>query len=313
MNNKVKKYKDFLNEASNSNQRLPGRLLPSTDRQIYLTLRSEFKEDILDLEKFYITKFSNLCSGDHDPDKDYDELKSLMSKKGWDMESIKNLFSEKADSLCEYNFFDLSRSVAPKSLTKSSFTNKQWEVFQNPSLDEQNGYIDIYMFKLVEELGLKGGKIWLGGEGWADAMNYTNDGNEYLIKCAYGYHHTKYGQLFLKQVGISEEQLISKAIADFSEWFSGSWLSIISDGLSPGNSYKVRNSNYKFEDFCLIESDRIVIFSESISNELKSKEINVSPEEITSSILKKVGDLFRLDIEVINNDVIIWVESPGSH
>ena len=46
--------------------------------------------------------FSDMCKKDSNPEEDYKELQSLMDKKGWDIQSIKNLFSNKVDKLCGY-------------------------------------------------------------------------------------------------------------------------------------------------------------------------------------------------------------------
>jgi hypothetical protein len=43
-----------------------------------------------------------MCKKDSNPEEDYKELQSLMDKKGWDIQSIKNLFSNKVDKLCGY-------------------------------------------------------------------------------------------------------------------------------------------------------------------------------------------------------------------
>lgn len=130
MNKKLKKYQDFINESVVS-PKLSNIEISSfgkddaNDRSRYLYLRDEFKEDILILEESYGTKFSDLCIGNGDPDVDYNEMKSIMTGKGWDIETIKNLFSKESDKLCGYDF--------TKFITKD-----------HPSLDDVCGYIDIY-------------------------------------------------------------------------------------------------------------------------------------------------------------------------
>lgn len=320
MKNRLKKYKDFIIESLSS-EKLPSRVLPSTDREDYLRLRSQFCEDVHDLGDFYSKYFSNLCSNSEaDPDIDYLEMKKMISRKGWGIESIRNLFSTQADELCKYNFFDFISGTPTVELKKEVenriFKMQYYEpIFGSKSLDSVSGYIDIFMYKLVEELGLKGGTVWLGGEGWSSGLDSNPDENEYLIKCAYGYHQTKYGKLFLKQVGITEDDLISKALSDFTDWFKSNWSPVISKNLSPSDSYKVRTiiNSLNFDEFCVVESDRIVVFAKTISEELEKNDIEISSDIILSNILDYLG-LFKLDMEVINNsDVIIWVKSNKFH
>jgi len=333
MNNKLKKYYDFLNEASKS-EKLPARLLSSSSREDYLKLRCYFHDAIDLVRLYYDTYFSNLCAGSgNDPDVDYLEMKNLLSRTGWTMESIKNLFSPEVDKVCKYNFFNLaygepSSEIKMEMNTRrtSKLNDVDWlkfvEIFKGKSLTDTNGYIDLYMYKLVEELSLTNtfnysneDKIYLGGEGWHNQTKDNDEGvNEYMIKCAYGYHQTKYGKLFLKQAGISEKELIENAIRDFQDWFETEWMSII-DNMITGTNGRDISSKMSFKDFFLVENDRIVIFCKSISEYLIESKLDISTEEVIAGFFKSLS-IFKLgtgesplDIEVVNKeDIIIWGE-----
>jgi len=329
MKKKLKKYQDFLNEASTS-EKLPTRVLPVPHRETYLQLRVEFRDDLEGLSDYYDTKFSNLCQNrDNDPDEDYLEMKKLLARKGWTIESIKNLFSPEADKACKYNFFNLASGRSSDEL-KTEFNNRTlksqfYQPFREKSLDEISGYIDIFMYKLVEELKLtntfnyaQSGKIYLGGEGWQDLDNNDTE-NEYLIKCAYGYHHTKYGKLFLNQIGLSEEELIRKAIQDFQTWIEQEWMSIV-DEMIPGVNGRNISSKMEFNDFFLVENDRIVIFCKAISEHLIQNGVNISTEDVVSKIMDSLS-IFKLgtgdsplDVEITgSSDIVIWGEFVESH
>jgi len=331
MNNKLKKYHDFLNESSKS-EKLPNRLLPSKTREDYLILRGDFRDTIEDITGYYDTYFSNLAQGSNDPDEDYNEIKKLISRKGWTIESIKNLFSPEVDKICKYNFFNLisgrSSDEFKSEMDNRTLKSQLYQPFREKSLDELSGYIDMFLYKLVEELGLKNtfnyatdDKVYLGGEGWQVQMvsNEYDDINEYLIKCAYGYHQTKYGKLFLKQAGVSEKELIEKAIKDFQFWFEGEWMNIIDKIIPDGNGRNI-SSKMKFKEFFLIEDDRIIIYCRSISEYLKENELDVSTEEVIADFINSFS-IFKLgtgesplDLEIVNKEeIIIWGEFDEFH
>lgn len=304
MKNKILSYERFISESITIYNKgglgeieiLPNRILSSTKREDYLRLRYQYWSSLMDLYNFYNVSFSNLAPTLKDPDNDYNEIKSVLSKKGWGMESIKNLFSEKADNLCGYNFFDMVEGRPTKVISdavKRELSDiKYLEIFtSNKSLSTLSGYIDLYLYKLVEELGLKGGEIFLGGEGWG--FYEGGDDNEFLIKCAYGYHETKYGQLFLKSRGISEMELLEKAKKDLFNWLRDyQWISIIG------------NSDIKFDDYCIEEEDRLVIYVGEIS-----EKANKNVDDIIANIYRYLAS-FKLDIITSDDkkEVVIYLQ-----
>lgn len=290
MKNKISSYDHFLNESrsiydiggTGIKEILPDRVLPSTDKKDYMRLRGQFAKSLSNLTEFYNESYSNLAPTENDPDEDYKEIKSVLSKSGWTINSIKNLFSYDANFLCDENFFD--------------FVKKN-------SLDQENGYIDILLYKLVEELALKGGKIYLGGEGWD--FEGGGDDNEYLIKCAYGYHQTKYGQLYLKNRGVSESELIDKAKSDLFEWIKNyQWDSIIYD-----INRSISSREIPFSDYCLEEDDRIVIYSGEIADKAKELGSKLSLDDVISNIYRYLSS-FKLDINVSDDkkEVVIYLQ-----
>jgi len=301
---KINKYKEFINEAF-SGEKLPDSKMESVSRGILLEYRVGFWQDMLTLSEFYNTYFSNLAASiDADPDDDYTQMKKLIRKKGWGIESLKNLFSEESDNICKYTFFDLVKGI-PSVEFKEEFKERRlksqyYEPFNGgSSLDATSGQIDIFLYKLAEELRLKG-IIYLGGEGWGDMLH--GEENEYLIKCAYGYHQTKYGKLFLNQKGITEQELIEKAVEDLQVWLEKNW----SYGLiSIGDRAIVRSMELK--DFSLVESDRMIIYTSEVSDHLGKNGIKVSTEEVQSRIIKSM-DVFKLDISITDEVIIIWTK-----
>ncbi len=301
---KINKYKEFINEAF-SGEKLPNSKMESVTRGSMLEYRVDFWQDMLTLSEFYNTYFSNLAASiDADPDDDYIQMKRLIRKKGWGIESLKNLFSEESDNICKYTFFDLVKGI-PSVEFKEEFKERRlksqyYEPFNGgSSLDSTSGQIDIFLYKLTEELGLKG-VIYLGGEGWGDMVN--TEENEYLIKCAYGYHQTKYGKLFLNQKGITDQELISKAVEDLQVWLESNW----SYGLMSLNDRGiVREMDLK--DFSVVEPERMIIYTSEISDHLGKKGVKVSPEDVQSRIIKSL-DIFKLDINQTDNEIIIWTK-----
>jgi hypothetical protein len=83
----------------------------------------EFWDNIIDMtEDLRPRSFSDMCKRNTNPEEDYKELQSLMDKKGWDIQSIKNLFSPEVDRLCGYNI---------KNLVKGKTTEQFQRIINN--------------------------------------------------------------------------------------------------------------------------------------------------------------------------------------
>ena len=117
MKRNLKKYNDFINEELTASEKLSNDQLvhslkrhaevgssKSSAHEMFLILRSNFYDRIVnmtdDLRPRY---FSDMCKRNSNPEEDYKELQSLMDKKGWDIQSIKNLFSSEVDEICGYD------------------------------------------------------------------------------------------------------------------------------------------------------------------------------------------------------------------
>ena len=112
MKKNLKKYNDFINEELTAPPKLSDSYLKSNlDRnnaEIFLILRSNFYDGIVNItDDLRPRSFSDMCKKDSNPEEDYKELQSLMDKKGWDIQSIKNLFSSQVDEICGYDIGDL--------------------------------------------------------------------------------------------------------------------------------------------------------------------------------------------------------------
>ena len=158
-------------------------------KKVFIDSRNDFADYVLGLDKFYGKHFSTIVHSSSDPDEDFEEIQKIINRTGYDLEVIKKLFDPIVCVFLSENF---------------------GQFIQKHQLDEQNGYIDIYLYKLNENLNLDT-KVWLGGDSWGDALQSLAN-EEYVVKYAYGYHKTKYGKLFLDQIGLSKEDFVSNAL-----------------------------------------------------------------------------------------------------
>ena len=163
-------------------------------------MRKDFANKIKGLENYFESYFSNLASSDGNPEEDFEEMQKIIDKTGFTLDIIKKLFSKK---VCE-----LTSEYLP------------YFIHQN-RLDTINGYIDVYLYMINEKLeiskmtGLEH-QIDLGGQGFDKSM----DADEWIIKYAYGYHKTPYGQLFIKQLGLTPDQFVEYTFMNIKEYFA---------------------------------------------------------------------------------------------
>jgi hypothetical protein len=265
-----------------------------------------------------------MCKRNSDPEQDYNEMKSLMDKKGWDMQSIKNLFCDKVNKLCGYSLAKFVRGERTEDfqevvskLEEQGVSKRKIEDINEPfgsDLDAQNGHTDIYLHFLFKEIGLNPNFISLGGEGWA---SYGDD-DELFIRYKYGYHQTKYGQMMLKQIGYTIEQFKEEALAYLQQDIKDNWSDmmgscVIRKGTSSvsapllNNINKFLNSSIQMKDYTLVEDDRMIIYTSEIANDINKTfpEQNTTGEDISSGVVKYL-EWAGVDIEVIDGDVIIW-------
>ena len=314
MNKKLKKYNDFLNESLVAKPKLTKQSLdfiisrvilkvPGTGKETIQELRDDFEESVIAMSDFYPGWFSDMCKRtDANPEADYQEMQNLLNKKGWDFESIKNLFSEEATKLVDKDFDGWFNSYG--------------------QIGSQNGHCDVYLYFTAKKLGLNANDIIsLGGDGWA---SYA-EGDEMYIRYRYGYHQTKYGQLMLEQIGYTVEQFREEALVYLQQDIKDNWSEMISSSVMRNgviNKVPVRRSDLgdntiknltsflrssiQIEDFTLVEDDRMIIYTNEMADTINKAFPDTTTSEDVSSGIVKYLEWAGTDIEVIDGDVVIW-------
>lgn len=314
MNKKLKKYNDFLNESLVAKPKLTKQSLdfiisrvilkvPGTGKETIQELRDDFEESVIAMSDFYPGWFSDMCKRtDANPEADYQEMQNLLNKKGWDFESIKNLFSEEANKLVDKDFDGWFNSYG--------------------QIGSQNGHCDVYLYFTAKKLGLNANDIIsLGGDGWA---SYA-EGDEMYIRYKYGYHQTKYGQLMLDQIGYTIEQFREEALVYLQQDIKDNWSEMISSSVMRNgviNKVPVRRSDLgdntiknltsflrssiQIEDFTLVEDDRMIIYTNEMADTINKAFPDTTTSEDVSSGIVKYLEWAGTDIEVIDGDVVIW-------
>jgi hypothetical protein len=313
MKKNLKKYNDFINESLVAKPKLTKPELDTIISKIILKvpgnwkekisdLRDEFEESVVNMADFFPGWFSDMCKRkDANPEGDYQEMQKLLDKKGWNFESIKNLFSEEVNKLVDKDFTGWFNSYG--------------------QIGSKNGHCDVYLYFTAKNLGLNTDIVSLGGDGWA---NY-NEGDEMYIRYRYGYHQTKYGQLMLDQIGYTVEQFREEALVYLQKDIDENWNNMISSSVmrngvinkvpvrrSDLNDNTIKNltsflkSSIQIEEYTLVEDDRMIIYSNEIANDInKAFPDTTTSEEISSGIVKYL-EWAGTDIEVVDGDVIIW-------
>ena len=334
MKNNLKKYTEFINEEltadpklsdSELSSRVSGSGRKNNNEEKLLLLRYKFWDNIIDMtENLRPRSFSDMCKRNSNPEEDYKELQSLMDKKGWDIQSIKNLFSSEVDEICGYDIAKFVRGERTEDfqqvideLENQGVSKEKLEDINEPfgsDLNSQNGHTDIYLYFTFKELGLNPDFIGLGGEGWAS----HNDGDEMYIRYRYGYHQTKYGQMMLKQIGYTVEQFREEALVYLQQDIKDNWSEmmgscVIRKGTSSvsapllNNINKFLKSSIQIEDYTLVEDDRMIIYTNEIAQDINKTfpEQNTKSEDVSSGVVKYL-EWAGTDIEVVDGDVIIW-------
>jgi hypothetical protein len=336
MNKNLKKYNDFINEELTVNPKLGDSYLKSNlainNSEIFLILRSNFYDGVISMTSHLSPEyFSNMCKTDSDPVEDYNEMKSLMDKKGWDIQSIRNLFSYKVDKLCGYSIAKFVRGERTEDyqqviakLEKQGVSKRKIEDINDPfrsDLDSQNGHTDVYLYFLFKELGLNKNFISLGGEGWAD----YNEGDELWIRYKYGYHQTKYGQMMLDQIGYTTEKFKEEALVYLQQYIGDYWeeslirslektLSKQSGGVKYplSTSLRILITGMNIKEYTLVEEDRMIIFTNEITSLINKEGLaKVEAKDVADSLIKQYdwleseNDAERI-LQEVDGDVIIW-------
>ena len=309
-----KKYKDFINESyykrkvriqQNLSKSKLDNILdfePRMSNSKLSELRDEFTDDVFILSEFYKKSFSDMCkiedTTQSDLDIDYYQMQKLLDKKGWDFESIKNLFNKEVDEICGDDIFGV--------------------VHKSP-LDSTNGYIDYYLYRTVERLGLDKSKIHLGGNGWVDSLYYDE---ELPIRYKYGYHQTEYGKLMLKEANTTVEEFVSKVTTFLVSMLKEDWGDeVIRNVLR--KKYKDRYTEIskrlpgfnidvnKFEKYHILEEDRIIFLISNVVDDINEllADINDGNEITNEEFATELADLlysFSKDIESTGTELILY-------
>ena len=243
--------------------------------------RTDFAETLINLDRFYNNSFSNLAASSSDPDEDFKEIQSLLSRGGYTIDVLKKLFDKDISKLINQNFYSFIRVH---------------------SLDEKNGYIDLYLYKLNEILNLST-TVYLGGSGWSDALNdYAED--EYIVKYSYGYHKTLYGQLFLHQLNISNEKFVERAYEYLRKYLNDQvFLSLL---LELRKKFSNQGLEFDFDKYLTLDDDRFIISYYEMYDDFHSKfgGENLSPEWFKERIMTHMRVIPHLDIQDTGDDLI---------
>ena len=304
MKKNLKKYNDFINESLVAKPKLTKQSLdfiisrvilkvPGTGKETIQELRDDFEESVIAMSDFYPGWFSDMCKRtDANPEADYQEMQNLLNKKGWDFESIKNLFSEEANKLVDKDFDGWFNSYG--------------------QIGSQNGHCDVYLYFTAKKLGLNANDIIsLGGDGWA---SYA-EGDEMYIRYRYGYHQTKYGQLMLDQIGYTVEQFREEALVYLQQDIKDNWDDMISSSVmvNDKNMFRVRStitsflkSSIQIKNYTLVEDDRMIIYTNEMADTINKAFPDTTTSEDVSSGIVKYLEWAGTDIEVIDGDVVIW-------
>jgi hypothetical protein len=251
--------------------------------------RAQFNEMIESLLLFYSTSFSGLASSDQDPDKDYELMQGLLDRAGFTIHVLKKLFDPKLCAFLNQNFL---------------------QFIQSNGLDERNGYLDLYLFKLDEILGLET-TVWLGGDGWG---SYLAD-EDAVIKYAYGYHKTPYGKLFLQQHNITEQQFIDIAYLYLKDYLKENSFDQVENDLKKmarlGYATSLDDINLDFDKYITLDDDRFIIsyvemcddFNKMTDNKFEN---TTDPDWFKESILKSMYILKNLEVQDTDVELIFY-------
>jgi hypothetical protein len=254
--------------------------------------RNEFADSIKSLsERFFKSSFSSLAQNiNSNPEEDVDEMQKILNRAGFTIEILKKLFNP----------------------VVSVFTSESFARFiDSNNLDDENGYVDIYLYKLNEKLDLNT-TVWLGGLGWGDALN-DNPEEEYVVKYSYGYHKTPYGKLFLEQIGITKDEFITTTYQYLRDHFRESvYPGIISDlkkMAQIGYASSIMDFKMDFDKYVTLDDDRFIInyvemcnyFNEVTENKYEN---SATPEWFKETILSNMRTFSDLNIQDTGDDLI---------
>ena len=246
-------------------------------------MRKDFASKINGLSEYFESYFSNLASSNGNPEEDFEEMQKIIDKTGFTLDVIKKLFNKK---VCQ--------------LTSEYFP---YFIHQN-RLDIINGYIDVYLYMINEKLEISKmtgveHQIDLGGQGFDKSM----DSQEWIIKYAYGYHKTPYGQLFIKQLGLTPDQFVEYTFMNIKEYFDDQMRSNFAYELTkikkPYDFDKGDIDDFDWSKFIQVDDDGFIVYYNEMENDIIENHGDFGGV-ITEELLKKlIMECFREIKEVI--------------
>lgn len=307
----LKKYNDFIKESNSDFEEVEKILL----------VRSYFVEMLLEMSDMRMvgkTSYSDLCKTDKDPESDFKKMQSFMDSKGFNIDKIKELFSEENNHRCGFSLIDIYEGNKQELNTREDLRDvRTWisnnRTFPLNGLDSDSATVDVYLYKLFEKLGLDKNIVELGGPGWSDWTG--GDSDEALIRYRYGYHQTKYGQLMIEQNGKTAEDLKSDAIKELKNEISSEFDRIIERIIQKKLGKKISLS-IDFNQFVVMEDDRMIIFCKEIAQKITQNLSDMTDqkfddEDVYSEFTKSL-QWFKLSneddqtMQIIDGDLILW-------
>jgi hypothetical protein len=251
--------------------------------------RDDFFDSILSLDRFYGSSFSKLAGSKDNPDEDFEEMQKILNRAGFTLDVIGKLFNP----------------------VVSVFLHQDFNNFVASGLDDQSRYIDMYLYKLNEKFNLNT-TVWLGGDGWGDALDEMPE-EEYIIKYSYGYHKTKYGQMFLEQMKLSKEDFVDRAYEYLKDYLKENVYSRIYSDIKKmaqvGYASQITEIKLNIDDYIIIDDDRFIIryleMCDDFNDETDNKYENTSdPDWFKETILTNMRIFSHLNIQDTGEELI---------
>jgi hypothetical protein len=309
MKKMIKKYTQFIKEN-----------IENPSKQNLMDLRLKFRETLDELADLNPdinaphgggiggTYFSNMCKWeDVDLEKDFKKLQDVVDKHGFPLETIKELFSKSANDICGQTFKDF--------IENRNFIEYE---YREP-IDEKNGNTDYYLYRIAKEVGSDYAPK-LGGDAWALGRDQFDD-EEFMIRFAYGYHHTKYGQLYIEQT-LPEGKTLEQEVKEWDlmgyqklgEWFEGKeynsekWKEPLI--LNGDDEYYQFVKTLKFDDYVLIERDRIIIWGKELAEDLEpfNTKTKITLDYLYSAYVKIFDDFKSVDLVNTGDEIMVRVK-----
>ena len=323
---KLRRYGQFINESVEITHDLMNILME----------RSRFCEELMELDysRFDFTyNYSDMCKREgRNPETDFEKIQKHFDQLGFNLEKLKDLFSEENNKKCGYDLNDLykggsytiNREPFKSVISEIAFLgwSKEYDKIIIPfsvgsSLDSKNAIVDVYLYFLFQKLGYTA-IVWLGGDGWGNVNLEDNDGGDFseaFIRYRYGYHQTEYGKLWMNQCGVDKEWFKNRAMEDLQNYLEEDFTSIVTR-VDPSKNIR----NLSLSDYSIVEEDRIIIHLPKLIEDIKNcplnayhgfakieyESIQIDEEKIAAEFSKELSG-FHLDIELTDtDDLIIW-------